>query len=201
MQREVKVAQLPLVGEVALAVKRFAGDRMRTDAVSIDDIPPGGAGIVLVDGEYVAVSKAAGSLDDEFPLEAVKHVMLLPELVEADAFRARMVPARVKLDRCCGMVGIVGQHPGSGLHCVRRHINPIDQQAHSLTDPHFAVEYLDLWRGAGLRPRIRMNTTDPVGQINCRVLGSRPVRCVLLDASTHQTRGEYQHHNGGSANG
>lgn len=41
------------------AAKRFAGDRIRPDAVSIDDIPPGGAGIVLVDGQYVAVSKAA----------------------------------------------------------------------------------------------------------------------------------------------
>lgn len=40
------------------AAKRFVGDRVRPDGDSLDDIPSGGAGVVLVDGELVAVSKA-----------------------------------------------------------------------------------------------------------------------------------------------
>lgn len=37
--------------------KRFVGDRMQPDGWSVDDIPPGGAGIILVDGQYRAVSR------------------------------------------------------------------------------------------------------------------------------------------------
>ncbi len=40
------------------AAKRFVGDRVRPDGYSLDDIPAGGAGVVLVDGELLAVSKA-----------------------------------------------------------------------------------------------------------------------------------------------
>lgn len=38
--------------------KRFAGDRFRPDAASIDDIPPGGAGVVLMGGRHVAVARS-----------------------------------------------------------------------------------------------------------------------------------------------
>lgn len=40
--------------------KRFVGDRLRPDARSIDEIPAGGAGVVLEGGEYLAVSKDDG---------------------------------------------------------------------------------------------------------------------------------------------
>ncbi|MBW3618946.1 MAG: FAD-dependent oxidoreductase [Actinobacteria bacterium] len=36
---------------------RFVGDRVSTDAASIDDIPPGGGGIVRVDGKLTAVAR------------------------------------------------------------------------------------------------------------------------------------------------
>lgn len=42
---------------------RFVGDRVSTDAASVDDIPPGGGGIVRVDGQLTAVAKdAAGEV-------------------------------------------------------------------------------------------------------------------------------------------
>lgn len=38
--------------------KRFVGDRFSTDGLALDDIPPGAAGVVVVDDEYKAVSRA-----------------------------------------------------------------------------------------------------------------------------------------------
>lgn len=37
--------------------KRFVGDRISPGGYSVDDIPPGGAGVVLMDHQYIAVSK------------------------------------------------------------------------------------------------------------------------------------------------
>lgn len=37
--------------------KRFVGDRIDPDGWAADDIPPGGAGVVLVDGQYRAISR------------------------------------------------------------------------------------------------------------------------------------------------
>lgn len=37
--------------------ERFIGDRVSPDGRSVDDIPPGGAGVVLVDGAHLAVTK------------------------------------------------------------------------------------------------------------------------------------------------
>ncbi len=38
--------------------KRFVGDRISPDGRALDDIPPGGGGVVLTDGQYKAVSRA-----------------------------------------------------------------------------------------------------------------------------------------------
>jgi glycine/D-amino acid oxidase-like deaminating enzyme/nitrite reductase/ring-hydroxylating ferredoxin subunit len=47
----------------AEAAARFVGDRVSTDASSVEDIPPGGGGIVRVDGKLTAVARdAAGGL-------------------------------------------------------------------------------------------------------------------------------------------